>query len=149
MGRRQKPPVTQQPCSPSQYFVAKSLHIILRGIRGAAIDCINHRVGRVQSFFSSRRNWDSPNPSPLTRRRVCPPSWFPGEGHAGERGGGRVPIPTRGPTLWYSLYIYVLSGIHHLYRTVHHKIKKTVLWVKVLFDEVFIGMQHELGLDFC
>jgi hypothetical protein len=25
---------------------------------------IGHRVGRVLSFFSSRRNWDSPNPSP-------------------------------------------------------------------------------------
>jgi hypothetical protein len=24
---------------------------------------------------------------------------------AGERGGGRVPIPMRGHTLWYSLYI--------------------------------------------
>jgi hypothetical protein len=23
-----------------------------------------HRVGRVLSFFSSRRNWNSPNPSP-------------------------------------------------------------------------------------
>ncbi len=29
---------------------------------------------------------------------------------AGERGGGRVPIPTRGHTAWYSLYIYVLCG---------------------------------------
>jgi hypothetical protein len=29
------------------------------------------RVGRVLSFFSIRRNWDSPNPLP--RMRVCPP----------------------------------------------------------------------------
>jgi hypothetical protein len=26
-----------------------------------------HRVGRVLSFFSSRRNWDSPTPSPANR----------------------------------------------------------------------------------
>jgi hypothetical protein len=38
-------------------------------------------------------------PQPLTRRRVCPPV---------ERGVGRVPIPTRGQTLWYSLYIRTL-----------------------------------------
>jgi hypothetical protein len=42
-------------------------------------------------------------PQPFTRRRVCPPS--PGSGGrstlAGEREVGRVPIPTRGHTLWY------------------------------------------------
>jgi hypothetical protein len=39
-----------------------------------------HRVGRVLSFFSSRQNWDSPQP--LTRRRVWPhPPRFWGEGH--------------------------------------------------------------------
>ncbi len=26
--------------------------------------CLDHRVDRVLSFFSSRRNWDSPTPSP-------------------------------------------------------------------------------------
>ncbi len=50
-------------------------------------------------------------PQHLTRRRVCPPT-PPGSGgrgtFAGERGGGRVPIPTRGHTLWYSLYIRTL-----------------------------------------
>jgi hypothetical protein len=25
---------------------------------------LEHRAGRVLSFFSSRRNWDCPNPSP-------------------------------------------------------------------------------------
>ncbi len=57
-----------------------------------------HRVGRVLSLFSSRWNWDSPNPSPA--REWAPPNlWFRGRGTlAGERRGGRVPIPTRGHT---------------------------------------------------
>jgi hypothetical protein len=46
---------------------------------------------------------------PLTRRRVCPPPGFGGRGTlTGERGVGRVPIPTRGHTLWFSLYIRTL-----------------------------------------
>ncbi len=54
-------------------------------------------------FFSSRRNWDSPNPSPAGE---CPPPGSGGRGTlTGERGVGRVPIPTRGHTLWYSSYI--------------------------------------------
>jgi hypothetical protein len=61
------------------------------------------RVGRVLSFFSSRRNWDSPNPSPAGE---CAPPASGGSGTlAGERGGGRVPIPTREHTLWYSVNI--------------------------------------------
>jgi len=32
-----------------------------------------HCVGRVLSFFSSRRNWDSPNPSPPTASMPFPP----------------------------------------------------------------------------
>ncbi len=70
-----------------------------------------HRVGRVLRYFSSRRNWDSPNPSPAGE---CAPSlWFRGEGHTGERGGGRVPIPTtRGHTLWYSIYVCTLWGYY-------------------------------------
>jgi len=38
----------------------------------------DHRVDRVLSFFSSRRNWDSP--TPLTRRLVSPPPFGSGEG---------------------------------------------------------------------
>jgi len=49
-------------------------------------------------------------PQPLTRRQMCPPPLHaPGSGGrgtlAGKRGVGRVPIPTRGHKLWYSLYI--------------------------------------------
>ncbi len=47
-------------------------------------------------------------PQPLTRRASVPPP--PGSGGkgtlAGERGVGRVPIPTRGHTLWHSFHIY-------------------------------------------
>ncbi len=47
-----------------------------------------HRVGRVLSFFSSRRNWDSPNPSSAGECASLP--LVPGERVtlAGERGGG-------------------------------------------------------------
>jgi hypothetical protein len=65
----------------------------------------NHRLGRVLSFFPSRLYWDSPTPSPADE---CAPPPF-GSGRrgtlAGERGGGRVPVPTRGHTLWYSVNI--------------------------------------------
>jgi hypothetical protein len=54
-----------------------------------------HRVGRVLSFFSSRRNWNSPTPRP--QASVPPPLWFGGRGTlTGERGwespnqGGRA-----------------------------------------------------------
>jgi hypothetical protein len=55
-------------------------------------------------------------PQPLTRRRVCPlPPRSGGSGTlAGERGVGRVPIPTRGQTLWYSLHIRTLC--HRVFR---------------------------------
>jgi hypothetical protein len=68
--------------------------------------CIKLRVGRMLSFFSSRRNWDSPNPSPTGE---CAPPRYGGRGTlAGERGVGGVLIPTRGHTLRYSLYIRTL-----------------------------------------
>jgi hypothetical protein len=50
-------------------------------------DGFTHRVGRVLSFFSSRRNWDSPNPSPAGENSP-PPFGFGGrEILAGERVG--------------------------------------------------------------
>ncbi len=53
-----------------------------------------HRVGRVLSFFSSRRNWDSPNPS--SAGEYAPPTGSGGRGTlAGERRGERVPIQFR------------------------------------------------------
>jgi hypothetical protein len=76
----------------------------------------DHRLGRVLIFFSSRRNWNSPQP--LTRRRMCPPPFGTGGRGtlAGVRGSGRVLIPTRGHTLWYSIYIYIFCVYDHLCR---------------------------------
>ncbi len=71
--------------------------------------CPDHRVGRVLSFYSSRRNWDSPDPSPAGEY-APPPFGTGGRGTlAGEKGGGRVPILTRDIHCG-TLYIYVLCG---------------------------------------
>jgi hypothetical protein len=62
------------------------------------------------SFFSSRRNSDSPpTPHPQARVWTPPPLFGWGGGHTRlrERGWG-VPIPTRGHTLWYSVFISTL-----------------------------------------
>ncbi len=72
----------------------------------------DHRVDRVLSFFSSRRNWDYTTPSPAGDRS---PPLVGGGGYTHACGwgvtgwGGGVPIP-RGPTLWYSRYICTLLG---------------------------------------
>ncbi len=69
-----------------------------------------HRVGRVLSFFSSRRNWDSPNPS-LAGEFAPPPPWFWGEGHTRwlREGLGESQF-WRGDIHSGTLYIYVLCG---------------------------------------
>ncbi len=79
----------------------------------------NKRVGRVLSFFSIRRNWVSPNHSPAGE--CDPPPLVPGgRAHSLARGGGRVTIPARGHTLWYSIYKCTLWGQSYSdsYRTV-------------------------------
>ena len=60
-------------------------------------------------MYAPRRNWDSPQPP--TRRLVCPlPPVSGGRGTlAGEKGVGRVPIPTRGVHCG-TPYMYVLCG---------------------------------------
>jgi hypothetical protein len=67
---------------------------------------LSNRVGRVLSFFSSRRNWDSPTPNPAGE---SPPPLVRGGGHTRlrERGEG-VPIQTRRQTLWNSRFICTL-----------------------------------------
>jgi hypothetical protein len=63
--------------------------------------------------YAPRRNWDSPQPP--SRRLVCSlPPVSGGRGTlAGEKGVGRVPIPTRGIHCG-TLYMYVLcdSTVH-------------------------------------
>jgi hypothetical protein len=52
----------------------------------------------------------SPTPHP---QAIISPLPFGSGGRgtlAGERGGGRVPIPTRGRTLWYSVNICTLES---------------------------------------
>jgi hypothetical protein len=70
---------------------------------------VHHRVGTRLSFSSSRRNWDSHNPSPVGK--CAPPLWYTGGRGtlAGERGGGRVPILTMGHTLWYKCTLWLIS----------------------------------------
>jgi hypothetical protein len=54
-------------------------------------------------------------PQPLTRRRVCPPFGSGGRSTlACDRGGGRVPIPTKGHTLWCSIFICTRTLCYNL-----------------------------------
>jgi hypothetical protein len=64
-----------------------------------------HRVGRMLCFFSSCRNWDPPNPSPAGGRGTL----------AGEKGVGRVPIPTSEGT-----YSVVLTLTQARQQDTHH-----------------------------
>jgi hypothetical protein len=58
-------------------------------------------------------------PQPLTLTRVClPPFGSGGRGTlAGERGGGRVPFPTRGHTLHVVFFICMYFVVYVLVRT--------------------------------
>ncbi len=88
------------------YYIKKATLDIV-GIRNIC-RAFPHRVGRVLLFLQRS---ELGLPQPLARRRVCPPPlWF-----WRERGGGRVPIPTRRHTLWYhrTLDTYVLCGLSH------------------------------------
>ncbi len=109
------------PTAPAVNFLAE--HVLRRQIRFALqMYILWHRKFKinkaqrviVQSRQSAKLFLQSSElglPHPLTRRRVCPPLWTGGGGvhtHACGRGSGGVPIPTRGPTLWYSRYICTL-----------------------------------------
>jgi hypothetical protein len=67
-----------------------------------------HIVGRVLSFSPVVGIGTSPTPRP--QATMPPPPLVPGGGaHSLAReGGGRVPIPTRGHRLWYSVNISTL-----------------------------------------
>ncbi len=64
---------------------------------------LSHRVGRVLSFFSSRRNWDSPNPSPAGE---CVPPRFWGEVHTRWREKGWESPNSDEGTYTVVLFIY-------------------------------------------
>ncbi len=72
------------------------------------IDLSGHRVGRALSFFSSRRNWDSTNPS-----------------LAGKRGGWESPNSDEGTyTAVLCKYTYfVYQGIPNLSKRWQHCIE--------------------------
>jgi hypothetical protein len=89
---------------------------LLPGVKSSFVlvwmESTSHRAGTVFYFFFSRRNWDSPTPS--SRTRVCPHPFVPGGGGGTfpcGRGGGGVPILTRGHTctLWYSIYCMYMN----------------------------------------
>jgi hypothetical protein len=65
----------------------------------------------VLSFFSSRQNWDSPNPSPAGKCAPTPRFW--GERHTRWRERGwDSPNSDEGNTLWYSLYVLCACDAH-------------------------------------
>ncbi len=62
------------------------------------------------TVYAPRRNWDSP-PTPYPKASVPPPPFSGGRGTlAGEKGVGRVPIPTKGIHCG-TLYMYVLCDL--------------------------------------
>jgi len=65
---------------------------------------MQHRVGRVLSFFSSRRNWDFPNPAPTGE---CEPPWFWGEEHTRWRQRGWESPNFEEGTYTVVLFIYM------------------------------------------
>ncbi len=106
-------PVQSQPSSVQcSLSLAQSSNLVQTSCELPPSAIVDHRVGRVLSFFSSHRNWDSPNPSPAVSVPTPPPPTGSGvrDTLAGERGGGRVPIPTRGHTMWYSTYTCTLGS---------------------------------------
>ncbi len=62
------------------------------------VDRTQHRVVKIGT------------PPPLPQASVSPPPWLQGGGdtHGCGRGGGEVPIRTKGQTLWYSREIRTL-----------------------------------------
>jgi hypothetical protein len=95
--------VIQHPIGLVPQSLAGHLHILL------LLDTLQHRVGRELSFFSSRRNWDSPNPSPAGE--YAPPPWFRGEGHTSWRESGWKSQFQRADMHCGALYIYVLCAL--------------------------------------
>jgi hypothetical protein len=68
-----------------------------------------HRVGRVLSLFFSRRNWDSPNPSPKARMPPSPRFWGEGNTRWRERGWESPNSDEGTDTVVLFIYTYFVS----------------------------------------
>ncbi len=100
------------PDNPLEFIMEISCHAHCRFISWRLqllwVNRANPRVGRVSSFSPVVGIGTPPTSHPQASMPPSPRFW--GEEHTGEKRVGRVPIPTRGHTLWYSLYIRTLWG---------------------------------------
>jgi hypothetical protein len=97
---------------------------------------VNHRVGRVLSFFSSRWSWDSPNPSPAGE--CAPPSIRGGGAHSLAREGLRESQFQWGDILYtvvLCLYMYVLCGVKISKEATVLSLTSIQLWYRAWFPQ--------------
>ncbi len=98
-----------------------------------------HIVGRVLSFFSSLRNWDSPNPSPAG---VCaPPPFLGGGARSLAREGLGESQFRRGDIHFSTLYIYVLCAPKHPNRG---EVRHLEPFFRVTIQQVFFTPRPDL-----
>jgi hypothetical protein len=91
------------------FLTISSFFFNAKGRRQQVTLCLLHKVGRVLSFFSSRRNWDAPNPSPAGECAHPPVRW--GGAHSLAREGLGESEFRRGDIHCGTLYIYVICGL--------------------------------------
>ncbi len=88
-------------------------------------------------------------PSPAGECALPPFAWGGGRGTlTGERGGGRVPIPTRGHTLWYSVYICTLWLSGNLLGTKVKSTKILVNWLNFFLFGTYLPVQNKIIYNF-
>ncbi len=68
----------------------------------------------MTTVYVPSRNWDSPTPATASECAPLPPP----EPLACGWGAGGIPIPTRGQTLWYSIFIIGEKAEHAAYSVV-------------------------------
>jgi hypothetical protein len=78
--------------------------------------CSMHRIGRVLSFFSSRPNWASPNPSPAGEFAPPPPPVLGGGAHSLAREGWRESPNYDEGTYIVVLFIFTYFVAARIYR---------------------------------
>ena len=94
----------------------------------------NHRVGRVPSFLSSRRNWDSPTPSPAGECVL--PSFGSGgiHTHCGRGGGGPNSDRHYGTQYTYLPMHFVFTGMGDGLDTIY---RQYAYMCEILIDRQF------------